>query len=101
MRIIHHFSVAMLVVLTSCSRSSPPPADANARYSVVLLAFDVQWKIRGIKAIREETGLGLADAKQLIESSPGLVKSHLSYSEAEAVAVRLRAEKITVEVRKE
>ena len=59
--------LAVVLTLATLCVACSPRSDSNARYSVVVVAFDAQWKIRGIKAIREETGLGLADAKQLIE----------------------------------
>jgi ribosomal protein L7/L12 len=77
------------------------PADPSTRFSVVITAIDQEWKVRAIKAIREETGLGLAAAKNLVESTPGIVKSALTESDAEATAIRLRAQRMTVEIRRD
>lgn len=92
--------VGAVALIAMCMACSPPP-QPGSRYSVVITAFDPEWKIRSIKAIREETGLGLADAKNLIEGIPSVVRAGLAQSEAEAVAARLRAQRITVELRRE
>ena len=97
---VRHFVAAIVTTLAvACSPSAQP--DETARYSVSVVAYDTPWKFRGIKALRDETGLGLADANRLIESSPGLVRSQLRKSDAEALADRLRASGITAEVRRE
>jgi large subunit ribosomal protein L7/L12 len=93
--------IAVVLTLAALCAAGSSRSDTPARYSVVIVTYDAQWKIRGIKAIREETGLGLAEAKRLIESSPGLVKSRLSKADAEALAARLGKERVTAEVRKE
>jgi ribosomal protein L7/L12 len=77
------------------------PADPSARFSIVITAIDQEWKIRAIKAIREETGLGLAAAKNLVESTPSIARSALTESDAEAAAARLRDQRMTVEIRRD
>jgi large subunit ribosomal protein L7/L12 len=86
-------ATALLGLGSACSSS-----DSNARHSVVLIAFDTDRKIGSIKAIREETGLGLADAKRLVEETPSVVRVGLTRSEADALAARLRARGMTVEL---
>ena len=78
-----------------------PPPPQGSLYSVFITAFDSKWKIQAIKAIREETGLGLADAKNLVEGTSHVLLAGLAQSEAEAVAARLRAQRLTVELRKD
>ena len=95
-------AIALVCILLAVSCSIfLPAADSGSRYSVVITGVDPEWKIRSIKAIRAETGLGLADAKSLIEGVPSIVKVGLTRSEAEAVAARLRAQQMTVELRPE
>ena len=96
-RLLAFVALVVGVFCVSCSS----PHDSQLRYSVVVVAFDPEWKIRSIKAIREQTGLGLADAKHLIEAIPSVVRAGLTQSEAEAVASQLRAQQMTVELRKD
>src|SRR5262245_40461721 len=96
-RLISVGALALFLFCVACS----PPRDSDIRYSVVVIAFDPDSKIQSIKTIREETGLGLAEAKALIEATPSVVRAGLPQSEAEAVAARLRAKKMTVELRSE
>jgi large subunit ribosomal protein L7/L12 len=73
---------------------------------LALLGADSVWltqtgdkKIMVIKEVREATGLGLADAKKLVESTPQKVKSGLSRSDADALVAKLKAAGATAEVR--
>ena len=58
-------------------------------------------KILAIKAVREVTGLGLRDAKDLVDSPPSVIVSGLSVEEAEVVASTLREAGMRIEVRDE
>ena len=62
------------------------PAEAVAEkteFDVVLAGFDAASKIKVIKAVREITGLGLAEAKAAVEGSPKTLKEAVSKDEAE------------------
>lgn len=58
-------------------------------FEVVLEAIDAAKKINVIKAIREITGLGLKEAKDLVEGAPKIVKSGVSKADAEAQKKKL------------
>ena len=95
--------LALAVVCTglvACNLDNHHP-DSGPGHSVVISAFDPNWKIRAIKTIRAETGLGLADAKRLIEETPSVVKEGLTQSHADALAARLRAQGMVVEIQSE
>ena len=68
-------------------------------------AFDVELsgfgdnKIKVIKAVREITGLGLKEAKALVESAPANVKEGVAKDEAEEIKSSLEAEGATVELK--
>jgi len=96
-RLILSCAAALMIAGAACS----PSSESGPRYSVAITAFDPERKIQSIKAIREETGLGIADAKTLVEGVPSVVRAGLVRSEAEAVAARLRAQRMTVELREE
>jgi large subunit ribosomal protein L7/L12 len=83
----------------SCARedpAAPPPAS----FEVVVTGVDPAWKIRAIKAVREETGLGLADAKDLVEHVPFMLKEGLSAAEAADTVRRLGEAGLKAEARR-
>jgi large subunit ribosomal protein L7/L12 len=52
---------------------------------VILDSFDAAAKIKVLKAVREATGLGLGEAKALVEAAPKAVKEGISKADAEAL----------------
>lgn len=56
-------------------------------------------KINVIKAVRDVTGLGLNEAKHLVDSAPALIKKGVSESEADAITRRFAGGGATVEIR--
>ena len=56
---------------------------------VILESFDAVAKIRVLKAVREATGLGLGEAKSLVEAAPTAVKEGVSRADAEVVKEQL------------
>jgi large subunit ribosomal protein L7/L12 len=71
----------------------------GAVLTVWLEGFDRGQIIPVIKTVRELTGLGLAQAKRLVESCPAVVRAGLPVAEAEAVRARLEAVGATVSLR--
>ncbi len=68
------------------------PAEAVAEkteFDVVLTGFDAAAKIKVIKAVREITGLGLAEAKGAVEGAPTTLKEAISKDEAEELKKKL------------
>lgn len=63
-------------------------ASVSRRRRVVLISFTLQHKIAVIKVVRDVTGLGLKESKDLVESVPAPVKDDLSREEAEQLAQR-------------
>jgi large subunit ribosomal protein L7/L12 len=64
------------------------PAE-KTEFTVSLDGFDPAKKINVIKVVREITGLGLKEAKDLVEGSPKAVKENISKDEAEALKKKL------------
>ena len=58
-------------------------AEEKTEFDVVLAGFDAAAKIKVIKVVREITGLGLAEAKAVVEGTPKTLKEALSKDEAE------------------
>ena len=95
-------TVAIAIVLFStciADNGAPQQISGDNRYTVVILGFEPKWKIRAIKSVREVTGLGLADAKMLVEQVPSVLKSGVHLAEAEAIKVQLKKSRLKVEIR--
>ena len=73
-------------------------AEAKTEFDVVLVEFGGN-KIAVIKEVRGITGLGLKEAKELVESAPKPVKEAVSKDEAEEVAKKLESAGAKVEVK--
>jgi len=73
-------------------------AEVQTTFDVVLKAAGDK-KIQVIKVVREVTGLGLKEAKDLVDGAPKAVKSGLEKAEAEALKKKLEAEGASVELK--
>ena len=60
-------------------------AEEKSEFDVVLESFDAAAKIKVLKVVRNATGLGLGDAKALVESAPKTVKEGVAKEEAETL----------------
>jgi large subunit ribosomal protein L7/L12 len=74
------------------------PAEEQTEFDVILTDFGPN-KIQVIKVVRELTGLGLKEAKDLVEAAPKPVKNAVPKDEAEAAKAKLEAEGAKVEVK--
>ena len=66
-------------------------AEEKTEFDVVLESFEASAKIKVLKAVREATGLGLGDAKAMVEAAPKTVKEAVSKDEAEALKKAIEA----------
>jgi large subunit ribosomal protein L7/L12 len=73
-------------------------AEEQTEFDAVLKAVGEK-KIQVIKVVRELTGLGLKEAKDLVDGAPKPVKEKVSKQEAEQIKTKLEAEGATVEVK--
>ena len=78
--------------------AAAPAAEEKTEFDVILKDFGAK-KLDVIKAVREITGLGLKDAKDLVEGAPKAVKEGVSKEDAEAVKAALEAAGAVVEVK--
>jgi large subunit ribosomal protein L7/L12 len=74
------------------------PAEEQTEFSAVLTEIGQQ-KIPVIKVVRELTGLGLKEAKDLVDSSPKAVKEGVNREEAEKIKAALSEVGATVEIK--
>ena len=78
--------------------AAAPAAEAQTEFTVVLKAAGAN-KIGVIKEVRAITGLGLKEAKDLVEGAPKLVKEGLSKEDSNKFAEMLKAAGATVEIK--
>ena len=71
----------------------------KTEFDVVLAGFDAAAKIKVIKAVREITGLGLAEAKAAVEGAPKTLKEAVSKDEAEELKKKLEESGAKVELK--
>ena len=60
-------------------------AEEQSEFDVILESFDASAKIKVLKVVRNATGLGLGDAKALVEAAPKTVKEAVAKADAEAL----------------
>ena len=73
------------VVMAAAPAAAAEAVEEKTEFDVVLEGFDAAAKIKVLKAVREATGLGLGEAKALVEAAPKAVKEGISKADAEAL----------------
>jgi len=76
---------AGVVVAAAAPGAPAEAAEEQTEFDVILDSFDPAAKIKVLKAVREATGLGLGEAKALVEAAPKAVKEGISKADAEAL----------------
>ena len=91
-------SAAAPVGVVAAAGAAAPAAEEKTEFDVILASFGAK-KLDVIKVVREITGLGLKDAKDLVEGAPKTVKEGVSKDEAEKVKAALTEAGATVEIK--
>ena len=91
-------SAAPVAAAPVAGAAAAPAAEEKTEFDVVLKAAGAS-KLNVIKVVREITGLGLKDAKDLVEAAPKTVKEAVAKDEAEKIAEQLKAAGAEVEVK--
>ena len=91
-------SAAAPVGVVAAAGAAAPAAEEKTEFDVILTGFGAN-KLNVIKVVRELTGLGLKDAKDLVEGAPKAVKEGVSKDEAEKIKAALTEAGATVEVK--
>jgi large subunit ribosomal protein L7/L12 len=89
---------AVAVAAGPAAAEAAPAKEEQTEFDVILAAAGAN-KINVIKAIREITGLGLKEAKDLVEAAPKTVKEQISKADAEEVKKKLTEAGATVELK--
>ena len=92
-------AAAPVAVAAAPAAAAPAEAAAEKTDFDVILAEVGAEKIKVIKVVREITGLGLADAKGLVESAPKALKEGISKEDAEALKAKLEEVGAKVELK--
>ena len=86
------------VAVAGGAAAAAPAAEEKTEFDVILKGFGEK-KLDVIKAIRNITGLGLKEAKDLVEGAPKTVKEGVTKEEADKVAEELKAAGAEVEIK--
>ena len=92
------FGVSAAAAVVAGPAAGAAAAEEKTEFDVVLADVGAN-KINVIKAVREATGLGLKEAKALVDGAPAAVKEGLSKADAEALKGTLEAAGATVELK--
>ena len=82
-------TAAVAVAAAPAAGDGAGAAEEQTEFTVTLEGFDAAKKIPVIKAIREITGLGLGEAKTLVEGAPKVVKEGVSKADADEMVKKL------------
>ncbi|KTD18611.1 50S ribosomal protein L7/L12 [Legionella jordanis] len=91
-------AAAAAVAVAAPAAAGAAAAEEKTEFNVVMSSFGSN-KVGVIKAIREITGLGLKEAKDLVEGAPSTVKEGVSKDEAAEIKKKLEEAGATVEVK--
>lgn len=86
------------VAAAPAAGAAAPAAEEKTEFDVVLADVGAE-KIKVIKAVREVTGLGLADAKALVDGAPKTVKEAVAKEEAEEIKKKIEEAGAKVELK--
>ena len=87
------------VAAAAPAAAAAAPAEEKTEFDVILAGFDAAKKIGVIKVVREITGLGLKEAKDLVEGAPKAVKEGASKEDAEKIKAQLEEAGAKVEMK--
>ena len=92
------FGVSAAAMAAPAAAAAAAPVEEKTEFDVILASFGSE-KIKVIKVVRELTGLGLAEAKAVVESAPKALKEGISKEDAEAIKAKLEEVGAKVEIK--
>ena len=93
------FGVSAAAMAAPAAGGAAPAAEEKTEFDVVLAGFDAAAKIKVIKVVREITGLGLAEAKKLVETENAVIKEAAPQAEADEIKGKLEEVGAKVELK--
>ena len=91
--------VAMVAGGAAAGGAAAAPAEEKTEFTVVLKEYPADKKVGVIKVVRELTGLGLKEAKDLVEGVPGTVKEGVNKADSETMKKKLEEAGAKVEIK--
>ena len=85
-------------VVVAAGAAEAAPVEEQTEFDVVLASAGAS-KVKVIKVVRELTGLGLKEAKAVVDEAPKTIKEAVSKEEAEGIKAKLEAEGAVVEIK--
>lgn len=92
------FGVSAAAPVAAAGAAAAPVAEEKTEFDVILASAGAE-KIKVIKVVRELTGLGLKEAKEVVDGAPKTLKEGVSKEEAEAYKAKLTEVGATVEIK--
>ena len=92
------FGVSAAAAAVAAAPAAAAAVEEKTEFDVVMTDFGAE-KIKVIKEVRGITGLGLAEAKKLVEEVPAKIKEAVSKEDAEALKAQLEAVGATIEIK--
>jgi large subunit ribosomal protein L7/L12 len=86
-------------VAMAAAAAAAPVVEEQTEFTIILKAYPADKKVGTIKVIREITGLGLKEAKDLVEGAPSTVKESVSKADADKIKKQLADVGADVEVK--
>jgi large subunit ribosomal protein L7/L12 len=88
-----------VAAVASPAAAAAAPAEEQTEFTVILKEYPADKKVAVIKVVRELTGLGLKEAKDLVEAVPGTVKEGVSKADSDAMKKKLEEAGAKVEIK--
>ena len=92
-------AAAPVAVAAAPAAAAAPAEEAASEVNVILASVPADKKIAVLKEVRAITGLGLKEAKDLVDGAPKAVKEGIKKEDAEAIKKQLEAAGATVEIK--
>ena len=92
-------AAAPMAIAAGGAAAAAPVVEEQTEFTVILKAYPADKKVGTIKVIREITGLGLKEAKDLVEGAPSTVKEGVSKADADKIKKQLADAGAEVEVK--
>ena len=93
------FGVSAAAMAAPAAGAAAAPVEEKTEFDVVLAGFDAAAKIKVIKVVREITGLGLKEAKEIVDNCPKTLKEAVSKEDAEKIVNDLKEAGATAEIK--
>ena len=87
------------VAAAPAAAAAAAPAEEKTEFDVILAGFDAAKKVAVIKEVRGITGLGLVEAKAIVEGAPKALKEGIAKDEAEKIKAQLEGAGAKIEIK--